>query len=288
MTGRPTSYPPHSTQVTLESFAGGACGAATWRQILPPHRISVTAKTPILVALGVHLTGGGFDTPGVWLTMALAAALWFSLYALNEALDLTWEQGLTVDSRRMALLYALPPALCCAAMTISSALFWCFALMAAGQAAYCVRPVRLKRYWWAILVLSGVLNPLLRLQCGALWGSHGIPVAAGLTLVSLHLGATIRARVLLRDRDLGFSYRVAPAHAEWVGMGFTLLGLAGCVILWYQGSIPRLFAPFVALGVAFSLYAWSGRIQSISRLRQGWMWFAVFSLLALAELVLRM
>src|SRR5579871_5261800 len=69
---------------------------AVWRQLLPTHRLSVVAKTPVLVALGLFLAGGRFVWGTVGWTLVLAAALWGVLYALNEAYDLAYEDGYEV------------------------------------------------------------------------------------------------------------------------------------------------------------------------------------------------
>ncbi|HLV79757.1 MAG TPA: hypothetical protein VKT32_05720, partial [Chthonomonadaceae bacterium] len=162
-----------------------------------------------------------------------------------------------------------------------------FALMTAGQIAYSAPPWRVKRWWWAVLLLSGVLNPLLRMECGALWGPRPVPFLAYAVLVSLHLGSAIRARTLLKDRDRRLAYVAAPNGIEWAGIACTVGGLLGGSLLCLQGFLPRVFLVFLAAAALFSLYAWFGRIRSMAQLRQGWLGFAILSLLALAVLLSR-
>jgi hypothetical protein len=256
-------------------------------QLLPTHRLHVIAKTPLLVALGVYLAGGQFRTPAVWMTMALAAALWAALYALNESTDLRHEQGQAIAPRTQGILFALPLALCLSAALISPWLCLLFLLMTAGQLAYCVFPMRLKRYWWAILLLSGTLNPVLRLQCGVLWGQHSPPLSAYAAVVALHLGAGLRARVLLRERDRKLTYYVAPPGSELVGMLCTGVGFLAAFWLCIRGMLPGIFALFLGVAAGFAVYAWSGRETNVARLRQGWLWFAIASVFALVALLAR-
>jgi hypothetical protein len=144
-----------------------------------------------------------------------------------------------------------------------------------------------KRWWWAVLLLSGVLNPILRLECGALWGPRAVPFLAYAVLVSLHLGSAIRARTLLKARDRRLAYVTAPNGIEGFGIACTVGGLLGASVLCAQGFLPRSFLIFLIPAAVFSLYAWSGRIRSMAQLRQGWLGFAILSLLALAVLLSR-
>jgi hypothetical protein len=245
----------------------------------------VIAKTPLMVAVGLYLSEARFAPGAAGLTLALSAALWAALYALNEATDLTLERGLTVSPRMRAFLFAPVCAVCLATAFLSLPLASLFMWMAAGQIAYCAPPLRLKRWWWAVLFLSGVMNPLLRLECGAQWGAHPIPLTAGAVVVSLHLGASMRSRALLRERDRRLGYVVAPPGSEIAGMFLTGAGLLGGAALCAQGALPRVFLLFGPVVVPFALYAWSGRVTSMARLRQGWLWFAVLACLALAILL---
>ncbi len=275
-----------SNDAHTTAYALTAAPAVGWWQLLPSHRLPVIAKTPFMVALGVYIAGGRFDNPAVGKTMILAGALWAALYALNEATDLTLEQNLTVSLLARQLLYSLCVAICIAAARLSLALGLLCVLMAVGQLAYCVPPARLKRYWWAALLLSGMANPILRLECGAVWGTHTIPPLAYVAFVSLHIGAAIRSRALLRVRDQDFAYRVAPRRLEWVGIACTTVGLLAAYGVCWQGIVPPVFAVFTTAAAVFSVYAWSGRATSVAQLRQGWLWFAVLALLACAILYL--
>jgi hypothetical protein len=271
---------------TQHAYAVVSPQEATWRQLLPVHRLAVIAKTPITVAMGVYMSGGRFATPAVILTMLATGALWAVLYAINEATDLRLEHHVPVPRAMRLLLSALCIGVCVVAALVSPALGGLCTAMALGQMAYCVPPVRLKRHWWAVLLLSGMLNPVLRLECGALWGVHAIPPLAYFAFVTLHLGAAIRSRVLLRERDRKLAYRVAPPRMEWVGMACTGVGMLGTYGLCWQGVLPRVFLGFTTVAALFSLYAWSGRVSSVSRLRQGWLGFAILALLAYAILYL--
>lgn len=287
MASRPTTYGRDSSEAPLAAYAPARARAASWQDLLPTHRRPVLAKTPLLVAFGAYIAGGSFTTRPVLVTMALATLLWAALYALNESTDLRLEEGIPIDFRIQMLVYLLPPVICLAALCLSGRLALLFVLMTAGQVAYCVPPLRLKRWWWAILALSGALNPILRGECGALWGTHAIPPLAYVTVVCLHVGAGIRARTLLKERDQRLHYRIAPNGLEAVGMACTGFGLYGVYRLCLQGVLPRLFLLFILLAALFSVFAWSGRVQSMARLRQGWFGFAILSLLALLALLMQ-
>jgi hypothetical protein len=269
----------------LQPYAGPGARRAAWMQLLPPHRLTVIAKTPMLVAVGVYASGGPFRTMPVALTLLVTSGLWAVLYAVNEATDLEGENHLAVDIGIRRLLAALCVGVILAGAAVTPRLALLLTLMVAGQLIYCLPPIRLKRRWWAVLLLSGVLNPILRLECGALWGPHAIPPLAYAVFVSLHLGASIRSRCLLRDRDRKLGYRVAPERTEWVGMTCTAVGLCGGYVLSAQGVLPPIFVLFTTIAALFSFYAWSGRVTSVARLRQGWLWFSLLSLLALAVLL---
>ena len=281
-----TSTFPASLESPTHGYAVIEDNRASWGRLLPAHRLPVIAKTPIMVALGVYMAGGQFNQSGVTATMVVTAALWTTLYAINEATDLMQEHQMLVSRKIRLLLLTLCGSACIAAGLLSLKVGALCLLMMLGQLAYCMPPARLKRHWWAVLLLSGMLNPVLRLECGALWGTHSISALAYLVFVSLHLGASIRSRALLRERDRKLAYRVAPPHTEWAGMACTGVGLLGAYGLCWQGVLPRVFLLFVSVATVFSLYAWSGRVTNVSRLRQGWLWFAILALVAFALLYL--
>jgi hypothetical protein len=260
--------------------------AATVRDLLPAHRLPVIAKTPILVAMGGYFAHADFRRPELWLTLILSALLWTALYALNEMTDVMEEQGLFVPAATQKILYVLPLLICVASASLSVPLCAYLAAMTLGQYVYCVPAVRLKRYWFTILILSGAINPLLRLQCGAIWGTQTLPILASLVFVLLHLGATFRARTLQRERDSRLSYTVAPDFSDWLGPLCSAAGLIGALILCGQGILPPVFAGFVLVAGGFALYAWSGRVDSMAHLRRGWIAFALMSLVALLILTL--
>ncbi|HLK57599.1 MAG TPA: hypothetical protein VKU00_13625 [Chthonomonadaceae bacterium] len=276
---------PEPTETFTEAVAQERTRTASWRQLFPSHRLPVLSKTPLLIALGLTLTGGRFDPRTVGTTMVLFALLWADLYALNEATDLELEQGLQVPRRYLIPLYLLPCLLCIGALCLSVRLLLPFGLTMLSQFAYCVPPFRLKRWWWAILLLSGVLNPILRLEAGAVWGAHSIPLLAYVAFVSLHLGAALRARGLQRARDSGFGYAIAPHGCDLTGILCTLIGIAVVFLLCLQGVLPKQCLYFLIPCIGFAIYAWSGRAKSMSDLRQGWLWFAVLALIALVILL---
>ena len=234
----------------------------------------------------LYMSGGRFDSVPVVLTMLIGSMLWAVLYSINEATDLRLEHHVSVPPAMRLWLSALCCAVCVAAALVSPVLGGLCVTMALGQMAYCVPPVRLKRHWWAVLLLSGMLNPVLRLECGALWGVHSVPTLTYFAFVTLHLGASIRSRVLLRERDRKLAYRVAPPYTEWAGMACTGVGMLATYGLCWQGVLPRVFLGFTTVAALFSLYAWSGRVSSVSRLRQGWLGFALLALIAFAILYL--
>jgi hypothetical protein len=283
-----SSSSPTYADVARERIAVVRVRRARWRQFLPLHRLPVIAKTPLLILVGVYVAGGRFESRPVLLSMLLCAGLWISLYALNEATDLEGEQGYWVERATKAWLFLL----CCGACAAGCALSWrlglLMTLMAAGQMIYCVPPLRLKRYWWAVLLLSGIMNPILRLECGAMWGTRAIPAFAYAVFICLHLGASMRSRSLLRRRDAKLGYHTAPRQLEWAGIACTSLGLAGACVLIYQGVLPPFCAVFIAFAVAFAFYAWAGpNGADISRLRRGWLLFALLGLLTLAAMLVQ-
>lgn len=275
-----------SLETHTSGYAVVAANQATWRELLPAHRLPVIAKTPLMVAVGVYMTGGTFSSWGVTLTMLVTAGLWTVLYALNEATDLSKEHHAVVPESAWRVLFGACAVVCAIAFWLSPKVGGLCLTMALGQMAYCVPPIRLKRHWWAVLLLSGMLNPILRLECGAVWGTHSISALAYFVFVTLHLGASIRSRALLRERDHKFGYRIAPPRAEWAGMVCTGVGLLGAYALCRQGILPHTFVLFVTVAAIFSIYAWSGRVTNVSRLRQGWFWFAVLGLVAFALMYL--
>jgi hypothetical protein len=279
------SETPLESSTALPSSAVAQRRPITGRQLLPSYRLTVIAKTPMMIALGLYMAGSHLSSPGTVATMVLASLLWGALYAVNESTDLLLEKNFWMEPRAQQALLALPLLICLLAAWVSPLLGVLFLLMTVGQLAYCVPPVRLKRHWWAILILSGTINPMLRLLCGAIWGVVPIsPLTYGV-FVCLHLGATIRSRVLLRDRDRGFGYRVAPPRLEVAGILCSALGLAGAYWLCWQGTLPRVFALFILIATVFACYAWSGRATNLTQLRQGWLWFAILSLFALFALL---
>lgn len=261
--------------------------AANWRQVVPTHRLPVASKTTVLVAVGAYISGSSLSDLRVWLSMAFASLLWTVLYILNEATDVEAEQGLFVQPLLWRSIVGLLWVLCLGAAFVSPLLSLLLSLMFLGQWAYCAPPFRLKRYWWAILVLSGVLNPLLRLWCGAIWGGRQIPLLVYIVVISLHLGATLRARSLQKSRDKMLAYSTAPFRVDIIGRLCTVLGFSGSFVLCFQGVLPPIFTVFILLCLPFSVYAWSSRAQSMRQLRRFWAVFALLAFVAICALLAR-
>lgn len=253
-----------------------------WAKLLPGYRLSAVTKTPFLVVLGMYLSGGKFVWATVGMALLLSTVLWAVLYALNEAYDLWLEKGFAVPAWVRHALTILAFAIVLEAAHLSHYLGVVCGLMLAGQLAYSAPPVRLKRWWWPILFIGGILNPVLRMECGAFWGTHPIPITVYAVLILIHIGSTIRTRTSQRERDRRLGYHTAPRGIEQFGMISMGLGIAGAGYLCYVGVFPRIFlisAPFV---IAFVLYAWSNRNKGMAELRRGWLLFAIGAALALA------
>lgn len=260
---------------------------ATWRDILPAHRMPVVAKTPLIIAVGVYLSGGSFAANGVVVTMLLAAMLWGTLYALNEATDVTVEESAIVPRHIWITLHSLVILLCVASTIYGVRLTLPFFGMVVSQYLYCAPPARLKRYWWGNVLLSGTLNPILRLLCGVHWGVHALSPLIYATFFFSHLGASLRARSLLRERDGRLGYTTAPQGSESVGKVATALGILGSSVIIGLGQLPPYLCVFVAIISGYAVYTWSGSVKSVATLRRGWVWFAVLSIIALIVLFAR-
>ena len=264
-------------------------GARTvhWSEVFPAHRLPVIAKTVLLVALGAWLSGVRLHPYPLGATIVLASVLWLGLYGINEYTDLTLERRLQPAPIGLAPAVVFVVVALLGSLWLPHLLTLLLLAMVAGQLLYCVPPARLKRWWFAVVLLSGIANPLLRLECGAIFGRHGIPISVVATILLLHVGATLRSRGLLRRRDAGFGYRVAPPIAEAAGKTFTALGLVGAWAVCLVGIIPHIFLTFVVAATFFAAYAWSGRELTVDRLRGGWIWFAVFTGVGLLVLIYR-
>ncbi len=249
-------------------------------QLLPAHRLLAVAKTVILVALGVYLAGGQFERAGVWLTLLLGGLLWACLYALNEFTDLVAERGYRPQRSLGLLLVAAPLLVSVAAGSLSPTLLALFLAMIAGQMVYSVSPLRLKRFWWANPLLSGIINPVLRFQCGVLWGTHPVLWPAYGAVVCLHLGAALRARVLQRERDRGLGYSAAPSAVNGVGLVLVMLGFGAMFLLYLEGALPAPVMLATVGAMVFAAYAWSGHVNDIRQVRAGWLGFAVLALIS--------
>src|SRR6185369_14791244 len=136
MTGATPTTPYESTVEASRIFpATAARRRASTRQLLPIHRLTVITKTPLLVALGVYMSGAHFAWPTIGATLVLSSLMWGVLYAVNEAFDLTLEEGYIVPRATIAALMACVVAACLIAFVVSPALALLFGLMTAGQLA---------------------------------------------------------------------------------------------------------------------------------------------------------
>ncbi len=260
---------------------------ATIAELLLPYRMATVVKTPLLVAIGLYLARGSFVIETVGTTMLLTSCLWMFLYVLNEAYDIRYESNKIVDRRITVALYILVAVTCAWGAVVSYKLFALLFAMAVGQIAYCAPPLRLKRCWWAAPLLSGAVNPVLRLWCGVIWGTALVSPVALAALISLHLGSSLRTRTLRHKRDQSLGYGTVtdgatPASKVLVAFGF-LLSFYMC----YAGIIPQLFAIPIALGAVFAYRAWSRKVTDIAHLRWGWIWFAFIAAVIIAVLIMK-
>src|SRR5579862_3592256 len=138
MESQPSSTAAKLKARFLENYAPAGAHRVMWAQLLPQHRLTVIAKTPMLVAVGVYAAGGRFTTVPVALTLLVTAGLWAVLYAVNEATDLQGEQHQVVDFRVRALLAALCAAIVAAGAAVTLRLALLMAGMVAGQLVYCL------------------------------------------------------------------------------------------------------------------------------------------------------
>jgi hypothetical protein len=254
---------------------------ASWvtvREVLSHLRTPMVAKTALIVCFGAYFAG----TTAAWTRVAgavlVASALWFFLYALNEVWDLVVEKGRPASKLWTIGLGAALAAIILVSLSISPALALLLLLTTLSQAAYSLPPIRAKRYWWMVLLLSGVLNPVLRLQCGAVLGAHALPALAYAAAVLLHVGGAIRTRLLRRARDAGLGYRTVPEYMRFVGMAASGGGLVCVALLCVAGVLPVAFYPLTAAAAIFTGYVWSGRVDDIHPLRKAWLLCAPLAL----------
>jgi hypothetical protein len=248
---------------------------------VPTDRLFLVMKTPLIMAGGAYLAGASFREGGLWLAMGLASVVWLLLYGLNESSDATCERGLVSAGRYQYWLLAVPLVLAASAAWISLGVAAYLLLMVAAQVAYSLPPLRGKRHWALVVLISGTINPLLRLQAGAVLGHHALPLLAYVSLVLLHVGGALRTRLLRKERDLRLGYRTVPAVVRPFGAGATILGLLGIGLMGRLGALPVLFA-YYALGcLPFAVYVWSNRVPDVVVLRKAWFVLAVLALPAL-------
>ncbi len=258
-------------------------GVATVWDIVPLHRLPVIVKTPFMVAVGALLSGAEFHLSTVGVTMILGGLLWAVLYPFNEATDLAYEENREIPRPAWAIFALLLTVICGLGWQVRHSVGILLAGMVLSQILYCAphSRIRLKRYWWGSVLLSGTVNPVLRLWCGAVWGIHGSSALLYTAFLCIHLGAAFRARVLLRERDNRLGYSPIPSWAKSMGIFTTAVGLLATLVLLLKHELPQIFSLFWLVATLFACYAWSGRAKSMQELRRGWLLFAALSVIAL-------
>lgn len=252
--------------------------------LVPFDRVLLVSKTPLLVVLGAYVAGATGELSRVGTTAALASALWLFLYAFNEATDACLERSFSVHPSVAQLLASIAVSLSFFALALSPTLAVLFLTMTVGQFVYSLPPLRLKRYWWFIVLVSGVVNPLLRIECGVVLGDHPVPPLVYAAVLLVHIGGASRTRLLRRDRDRSFGYRVAPDWLRFVGCAAAVLGMVGVFAMCLISMLPVRVLPIAFVGLAFTVYAWSGRTTDIAVLRKGWALFAPLAIVAMLML----
>jgi hypothetical protein len=252
-----------------------------WWSLVPTDRLFLVMKTPLIMAGGAYLAGASFHSGGLWLTMGLASVIWLLLYGLNESADAACERGLVSAGRYQYWLLGVPLALAASAAWIDPRAAAYLLLMVGAQVAYTLPPFRGKRHWALVVLISGTLNPLLRLQAGAVFGEQAIPLLGYVSLVLLHVGGALRTRLLRKERDLRLGYHTVPDGARYFGAAATILGLLGLGLMGRTGALPILFAIYALLCLPFAIYVWSSRVPDVVVLRKAWLVLAVLALPAL-------
>ena len=146
--------------------------------------------------------------------------------------------------------------------------------------------MRLKRYWWAVLAVEWYDEPLFEAAMRSVVGNSCVFGAVLYRLCQsapgrIHSVAGVAAGA---GPQIGLLYRAAP-----LGMGgYGLYERWPVRRLWalLAGNIAPRIPSLSHVATVFSIYAWSGRVTNVSRLRQGWLWFAVLALVAFALLYL--
>ena len=112
--------------------------------------------------------------------------------------------------------------------------------MTVGQLAYCLPWPRLKRLWWPILILGGLVNPVLRTLAGAIWGPKPLPALLWASiLLILHRIDDFERGIMQRDRDRRLHYKIAPASLDKLGALCVAAGLGAGAYLCAIDVIPR-------------------------------------------------
>ena len=223
-----------------------------WRDLFPSIRRNALAKTAILIVLGAFLSRAEMSLSLLWTTL-LAMALWMLLYAINEAWDLRFEQG-RQSFRSLWLFLVAVGVVIVSESIVSSTVALYFAGMALSQVAY--SRFRLKKHWWFCLISSGVINPVLRIMCGAAFGATTIPVVAYVYFANLHIGGAVITRSLKRARDKSLGYHILPNWVERITQVSQIIGCLLFFAIWQYYHLPASFLVFQALGLLFMSWFW--------------------------------
>ena len=190
----------------------------------------MVAKTALLVWLGAYFAGAGMSVKALEAAL-LASVLWLCLYVLNEVWDLILEQGHMASKLWTVMLVVAVAGVLLLSMRLSLQLSALLLLMTLAQLAYSLPMIRGKRHWWIVVLLSGVINPLLRVECGAIFGKPVLPWLIYVTLVLVHVNGALRTRLLRKDRDTRLGYRTMPEAFRLVGMAAAALGVLGLAMI---------------------------------------------------------
>ncbi len=129
------------------------------------------------------------------------------------------------------------------------------------------------------MLLSGVINPLLRVECGAIFGKPVLPWLIYVTLVLVHVNGALRTRLLRKDRDTRLGYQTMPEAFRVVGHGGgRSRRCSAWLLMCVTGLFPKVFYPLVGMTALFLGYVWSGKVQDISSLRKAWLLCAPLAL----------
>lgn len=225
-------------------------GLAAVTKLLPVKRVGALAKTALLVSVGAYVTGRRLDHD-VASSVVLATGLWAVLYALNEASDLVYEQKKRLPRVLFVALYLAVVAVVVFSVRENTTFGLLILTMSVSQIVYCVGP-RLKKFWFWALLLSGVVNPILRILAGALVVSDSVLQILPLVIV-VHLTGAMTTRLKNRKKDIVHNYEPIPERYWAARPSLQLVSLTLVCQAIASGLLPMSFASLVAVAVIFEL-----------------------------------